>query len=79
MSNKHVSALYALHYETFWSSASERFKIKQSCREAEDDIEICVHAVSMKASNMTIICCEFSAVKKKISRVSTVNLLKVAP
>ena len=64
MSNKRASALYALHNETFLSSASKRFKIKQSCRETEDYIEICVHAVSVKASNMTIICCEFSAVKK---------------
>ena len=30
----HVSALYAT--EIFWSSASENFNIKQSCKETED-------------------------------------------
>ena len=60
-----MSALYALHCETFWSSTSKKFKIKQSCKETEDYIEICVHAVNVKAANMTIICGEFSAVKKR--------------
>ena len=55
------------------------FKIKQSCKEIKDYIEICVHAVNVKASNMTIICCEFSAVKKRSVGVSTLNLFKVAP
>ena len=82
---KHVGILcrllYALHCEceTFWSSASKKFKIKQSCKETEDYIEICVHAVNVKASNMTIICCEFSAVKKGSVGVSTLNLSRVAP
>ena len=35
---KHVSALYALHCETFWFSASKKSKIKQSCKETEDYI-----------------------------------------
>ena len=50
---------------SMWSSASKKFKIKQSCKETEDYIEICVHAVSVKASHMTVICCEFSAVEKR--------------
>ena len=50
--------------------------IKQLCKETEDQIEICVHAVNVKASNMTydnnllwIFSCQ-----KKINAVSTVNL-----
>ena len=76
---KYVGALYALHCEIFWSSASKKFKIKQSRKETEDYTEICVHAVNVKASNMTIICCEFSAVKKRSVGVSPLNLFKVAP
>ena len=32
----HVSALYALHCETFWFSASKKFNIKQSCKETDN-------------------------------------------
>ena len=32
----HVSALYALHCETFWFSASEKFNIKQTCKETDN-------------------------------------------
>ena len=53
-----------LHCETFWSSASEWFNITKSCKEIEDKIEIRVQAAIAKDSNMTIICCEFLAVKK---------------
>ena len=60
----HCFVYNMLHCETFWSSASERFNITKSCKEIEDKIEIRVQAAIAKDSNMTIICCEFLAVKK---------------
>ena len=74
----HLTLTYLMkHCETFWSSASERFHIKNknSCKQDEDWIETWVQAVSVKASNMTI----FFLVVKKDSGVSTVNCFKVAP
>ena len=73
--SRHFSALHSLHCEMFCRLLLKGLIFKKSCKQAEDYIEICVQAVSVKASNMTVICCEFSAVKK-ISGVSTVNCSK---
>ena len=68
----HISALYALHFETFWSSSFEKFWYK-TVMQKNSGLN---RDVNVKTFNMTIICCEFSAVNKKINGFSTVNCSK---
>ena len=72
-----VSALYALqHCETFWSSASEKLNVKQSCRETGLNTDLCTCCQCEGFQHDNNLLWIFSCQKKKINWVSTVNCSK---